>query len=365
MKETTNVIKLNVEELKKFCDKAKKIVKGRQSLPILEMVMIENGTLRVSDLQTTLSQGFEDLGDFYGTLPLKELAKLVGVLPKGSYLSIHIDTLISKSTQAPQNDLKTFKAVIVTDKGMFTWVVQDPDEYPSLHNTPETYGILYKEEIPLIKKAANYASKNELWVRYLPVYLQGRHILATDSMVLCYYDSVGERDKPIGIHPTIIPLLEEVEYSILTNDEMDVVSLECKETKSIISYRLSTEGIGKWEHITEGDPVSTFHISSKELLEVLKVGVLALPDNGNIMFTNMPSNSELNISILNRAEDKTFTKNIKVDNAGTRMRIGVNYFDLFRIANTEGGDLSFNLVSDNQAFFINNNLVVMPVMLED
>jgi DNA polymerase III sliding clamp (beta) subunit (PCNA family) len=366
---------MNTNELKNFCAKAKKIITNKHPLPILDYVLIENGQITASDLETTLIHQVSGLDGLKGTILFKDLCGIVDKL-KNQEVNFEFSEKV-----IPEKET-CFYCKIVSKKGTFNFTTENPAYFPQLPSPFEDqpFEFLSAGDIDLIKKVSKYALKDELRP-ILSTVLVGYDIAATDTSILTF--NKRERStKPFMIKQKVVSLLESMPYSCFENvverestDWIDGKKMVEKHTV-IRNIKLITDSETIIYRAVEGTypdyqqvipdisrVQSEVLLQSDELKEILDLCAMSVNKaSGLIRFVNSPMFGSLTISCQDIDFGKSFTHNIEVENTGEEIEIGFNLDYLQKIITTEKVDgLHFKFVDPETVALINDNMLLMPM----
>lgn len=350
-------VKLNVSDLQKFCNKAKSVVSNRHTLPILDFILIKEGLLTVTNLETTVMMRIDIDLNFEGTLNFGDTMKLLPSL-KGGIIDLSIEVEVEKKGD---HEWKTFKATVGTEIGNFSMDVADPNDFPKPPDTGEEAGYLYTADIPLIKKAVSYAGGDDLRPSLNQIRLHNKHVVATDAMALCYYPIVTETAYDLLVSKLVVKLLDEVDYDV--NKTEDNVKLTERGGKFTIIYRTLADFPDTWQNIVPLDSSSVVTVKAKDLKEILKAALLVINKNGYFRVNSNPAEGVMTFSC--EMDGKKFSRTINVEGAGDPIEIGIAYAYLDKVVQTEKTDeFDFSFLDPSTTIVINDKVLLFPVLIK-
>jgi DNA polymerase III sliding clamp (beta) subunit (PCNA family) len=355
MKQSVN---LNVSDLQKFCNKAKSIVSGKCILPILDFIIIKEGKLEVTNLETTVIMRVDVDPDFKGTVLFSDVVKLMPLL-KGGSIDLSIDTEIVRKDG--DREFKNFHATLSTEIGSFSMDVADPDDYPKAPDTGAESGVLYAAEIPLVRKAINYAADDDLRPFLKQVQLHNKHVVATNQYLMCYYPVITDNAYDLLVSKEAVKLLDEVDYDI--NKTEDNVKLTERGGNFIIIYRTDQGFPDRWESMIPLDSSSVVTVKAKDIADILKASLLVIDKKGYFKIDSKPSEGVMSFAC--ERNGKTFTRTVNTNGAGESIVIGLKHENLSRIIATEKTtELDFSFLDSDTSIIVNGCILVRPVNIK-
>ena len=340
---------LNVSDLQKFCSKAKYVVPKNPTLPILSYILFKEGKMSATDLETAVVMQVNIDENFEGTLEFSDVVKLLPLL-KGGLIDLSIEV---EDTE----EGKKFHATLSTKIGDFKSEAADPDFFPRIHDTGDDAGTLYAAEVPLIRKALNYASTDYQRPVLSQIRLDKKHVVATDTMAMCYYPVITDTPYNLTIAKEVVKLLDEVDYNV-NKTKYNVCLFDGHFT---IIYRIELDEYPNWERAIPLDSSSVVTVKAKDLAEVLKASLLVIDKKGCFHVNSKPSEGAMVFSCKN--ENKTFERAINTVGAGDPIEIGIAYRYLNRLVQTEKTDeFDLSFVDPSTCIAINDNVLIFPTI---
>lgn len=303
---------MNLSDLKEFVKESKKIFNSKGCLPVLENILVKDGYLTFSDLETTYRKKVEINPNIFGLIPFSELEKIVNKVKDCEIDFVFTSTLdVADSENFFYNKLK-----IVAGKYDFKFCAQNPNEFIIFRETNIALEPICAYDIDLIKKAVAFTADSELRPVMNGIYVDIENIVATDSHKLTY-----NKRKSVGTKTFIIPkktvklLNPNCDYSVFVDEESKnyrfvdnnggEIIFRCVEGK-YPDYRVVIPNVNKANYV--------FKIGKNELLEALDAALLCC-SQASFLFKIQTdfANKRVQISSQDIDYDKSFSTIVSIE----------------------------------------------------
>ena len=341
---------MKVEEFSEFVKTAKKF-RGK-ILPILDEILFSGNIVRLSNLEQNIDlETEENFGDGF-TVPFAEFEKVVQKVKTGDI------------TISPEDDLKV---KVSTQKGVFTFVGQKPEDFPKHTSVIEMAHItdLCLEEMEKVKKAEVFSCKDGLRPVICSVLVDKDTIVGTDAHTLSFYPSVKERDSSFLIDNKIAKHISGLkrEISVFEGGEDNNFIAFKVDNLSIVSRKIDGTFPNYKLVIPQGNDKEMV-LDSKNFLDAMDVAEISLPASGLIVL------EEKDGKIYIRTEDLDFNKSFSCELAGKGIgdsfKIGFNcQFMKTILKNENSKSTRITFSTPNRAMIINDYVLLMPMIIND
>lgn len=359
---------VDIKDLKEFCAKAKKIVKNRSTLPILDYVLIKNGEMIVTDLEVSLVQRIEGLEDITCTILFSDLVNIVNNLKNDAIkISPRIEVIIEKNRQGVDEECRHFFVDILCSKGIFKFENLSPDDFPMIPDNfiEEIFEQISSNDLDLINKANRYLNKNNLRPILNNIFI-GNEIASTNEKTLAFYkrESVMNEFLLLG---NVIPLLDNEVLVYQSIDKNNIKLINRINSISVI-FRQDKENYPSYKNIIPSidSSILNFIVYSEDLKELLNL--CSITKNKYSRFIKFENNIELeylSISSIDYDSNKQFNGKINIESKGENCVFGFDLDILLNIINTEKEPLYlFRMFKNNGIInkcIINDNILTMCV----
>ena len=341
---------MKVEDFSEFVKTAKKF--RDKTLPILDEILFSGNIVRLSNLEQNIDlETEENFGDGF-TVPFAEFEKVVQKVKTGDI------------TISPEDDLKV---KVSTQKGVFTFVGQEPDDFPKHTSVSEMTHItdLCLEEMEKIKKAEVFSCKDELRPVLRSVFVDKDAIVGTDGHVLSFYPSAKERDSSFLIDNKIAKHISGLkrEVSVFEGGKDNNFIAFKVDNLSIVSRKIDGT-FPNYKAVIPQANDKEMVLDSKNFLDALDVAEISLPVSGLIVLKEKDGK----ISI--RTEDLDFNKSFSCEltgkGIGDSFEIGFKCQFMKNILKTENSkSTKITFSTPNRAMIINDHVLLMPLIIND
>ena len=183
-----------LNELRAFLPMAEKVKARNPTMPILNHLCIENGAMRITDLETTVIIPVDDQRSF--TLPISIMKQILKQRPAALEIT----------------PLENYQMKVLFDNNSVVFPILDVEEYPSIPKGKfKKIGTWTKEIFLQLYKQLDFVSKDELKPALAGVWIDqnGRiNSCATDGHILEYIENLQQdikQCKTTGKFSGIIP----------------------------------------------------------------------------------------------------------------------------------------------------------------
>ena len=254
-------------QLKAFMALAEKVYSRSTSLPILNDVCIDKGTIRITDIENTLVMPFKDNRQY--CLPLEVLKQVLKTNPSEIRISL----------------LEDDKVEIQFDLHSVVCPTRSAEEYPTLPKGDFTQiGIWSREIFGILHKQMNFASNDELKPAMTGICVSQNGSLqscATDGHVLQYIDDLDPEHKchlenpfnGILARKTVALLSQVPTGKIMVSYSPDSPGyLKFELLGDMVLYsRLIDEQFPEYESILAESKANQVKVDRKDLLNALRI----------------------------------------------------------------------------------------------
>jgi DNA polymerase-3 subunit beta len=344
---------MKTKDLLSVLKKMKKI--KASALPILDNVLNDNGTLTFTNLEVTYTANVGFAGKFL--TDFKQLEKIASRIPKDSEIE-----MISN------NERVTLQILIGrgfgSEKGgVFTLATENTKDYPVKPDTKESIGKLAPEDIGLIKKAVKFVDDNEGRRPAMGcVYCGEKHIVASNAHKLCYFKYSKGLTKPVLIPDFCVALLDDSEYTVQTG-EMRACLQNDKES---INFRFPDANYPKYEQVIPTNNTNVYEVNTKKLIEVIKLAEISANQNAKLIKFNFVGHN-LTVSSQDLDFATSFSQSIPCapQKNAESIKIGFNSDFILEILSYCGESTTIKMSDPSRAALFNNDLLLMPMMIQD
>lgn len=313
---------------------AKKL-KVKNSIPVLDNILIGHGFAQLSNLDITLIVYDEGLNGFSGLIDYKTVKdlKVNEILKEGLLF-----------------ELKTNKG---TFKGSYT--EKELETYPQIHfGTFEQIDVLTVKDVSLVIKNSKYVAKDLLRPVMCCVSVED-YITASDSYVIGY-DKREHVSKNYLIPSEVVKYLDKkLEYTVF--ESKDYIKLTSDQEEII--YRKTEGYYPSWKRIIPNGFKHEFTLSS----EILQSITDACKYIESITFVINATEIAAELSTQNIDSGKSFTTSMAITQTeGITFRLTANL--ITNILNTEKvKEYHFKLNTNQSIIMLNDNICLMPETL--
>ena len=332
---------MKTKDFKLLLDKVNKVIENKNSLPILDNCFLNDGWIKVSDLDVTYSVKCDILNGFNGLVNFNNLYKIFKKLK-------NVDFKVSQ-----KND----KFIIHTPKGDVSLKLDNnTEDFPHIEAKYELFDTLSTKESELIRKALKYIARDELRPVLNTVLIDSDHVVASDSHRLCFYKTSKLREKSFMVKPKAAMLVQKCE--VFKSDKY----LKFVSEDEVIEQRMQEGNFPSWKAILPTNN-NVLSLDPKSFLEQLD---LCLISGDKIQ---LKSKLSLCDSVYIHSEDldneTEFKGDVIGDYIGDNMDIGFNTKFMMEILKHEGyNDIIDITFSDpSRAMVINNDVILIPMSL--
>lgn len=347
---------MRVEDFKEFVKTAKKFYNKSNRISVCDHILFHKDKVKMVNITDGISVELL-LEDEYCedpfTIPFLDFEKLINKV-KLSPISFSVN--------------KDFQVNVITGKGTFTFQGdKGPDKFPLLVKDPTKLlfnATLSNGELKLIKKAENFAAKDELRPVMNTVFVDKDTIVASDAHFICFLPTEKSRDKTFLIPRNIAKYLgdNKKEVDVFTDEENKFISfMEWDKKLTISSKQVDCKYPNYRAVISQDNPIS-FSVNTKELLETLDTASISVPYSD--MVSIEVKDGIVSVRAQNLDMDKSFHRKLSSVEAGDDITFGFNYKRLIAILKAENKEIStFELSSPERGFIINEYYLLMPMMI--
>ena len=341
---------MKVEDFSEFVKTAKKF-RGK-TIAILDEILFSGNIVRLSNLEQNIDlETEENFGDGF-TVPFAELEKVVQKVKTGDI------------TIYPKNDLKV---KVVTQKGVFTFVGQEPEDFPKHTSVSEMTHVtdLCLEEMEKIKKAEVFSDKDGLRPVMCSVLVDKDTIVSTDAHTLSFYPSVKERDSSFLIGNKIAKHISGLKREVSVFEgggDNNFIAFKV-DNLSIVSRKIDGT-FPNYKAVIPQENDKEMVLDSKNFLDAMDVAEISLPASGLIVLEEKDGK----ISI--RTEDLDFNKSFSCEltgkGIGDSFRIGFKCQFMKNILKTENSkSTKITFSTPDRAMIINDYVLLMPMAINN
>lgn len=320
----------------------KKLAKSN-TLTALNYVMIKDGWVTASNLETTVSFKCPNI--------------------EGTGLALA--ELFVKADFDSGRFLPDFSLELT--KGKATWRVpgMDPEEYPIILEKGRKIGQF--NDVELLRTVAPFASKDEIRLEMNGVFVSKTRVTATDAHRIITLKRKGNT----VLHGTIIPngtipLLYEDSYTVFKSKDVGRAYIHLIGKNQKVIFRPVDGRFPRFAAIFPHKVKATCTVDRKMLLDTVGRAIQCankVTFCGDFVFeAGMITVSSGDLESGTEYSENLFAKFSEKDN---RFKVGLNLSYVAQILKCYKQEtVRFSLIDDNRAVFI-NEIMLMPVMLED
>lgn len=346
---------MKTSELKKYIVNVKKFNPGKNTLPILDNILISDQMLIVSNLEVIYKVKFDDLDP--GLNVLIDIRYLEQIVKKVKSLEIDINT----------------PGKIITNKGSFNYNLEyyDVSEFPEFGFTPKKeIGSLNIDAISTLKNAVNYTGNDYLRQVMTGVFINKDKIVATDAHYLMFKDHNCNISEDFIIPANAVNMLSEKDYSITYNtkgnDTQLLSEMYCFENGN---EQIIFRGIdGKYPNfdavIPKENPI-TVNLCKPNFIEILTLAQISANKSTKNIIIELKDGD---VFVTSKDEDfkRAYSGQVPGGNYNTvdPFIIGFNSALLLKCLKFMPDNISIEMSLSNRAIIINGYMLLMPVMLD-
>lgn len=330
-------------DLKKQLIRNAKLGKNKTTLPILDCIYFQLGTMTVTDLETTIVHQTDITGT--GLMLQAELKAICAKLKPDQDIDLEFE--------------ESKVSVIVDGKSMFTFRGDNVDDFPLMPDLPTEQKQRPLIEAHLLKRALKYTSNDQLREAIRGVYVEDNFIVATDAHRMIYLKhGHGETiTKPAIIPKLSIKCMDAALYSVgQTSTHVTFYG----EDHKIIARAIDAK-FPNWTTVIPDSYEVKATVDKRELKNLIDLGLLAVNKVTNQMTMTINGNCELSAedidlnSSFNSSTPAKCEGNIVIGFNGKLMQ------QCLEDIKTE--KVSFKMSTPSRAIIMNNEILLMPVML--
>lgn len=327
------------------------------TLPILDCVLIDQGSLTFSDLETTLIvKNFIPDKDINICVNAKDFCETIDLAKKEKAFLIY------------KQDGN--KLILSTGSENFTLTALEiPDEYPRTVECKKREGTLTGNDIVKIKKCSLFADNNDMRPVMSGVFIDKNKVVGTDAHILHWNDLEGKVKTPFNVPKKAIDLLD-----ILSPEEVDIFSKTNK--RLLITYirfvfgnieiiARAIEGkYPNWEAVLSTDFAGAIIFDKKEMLTTLTKGKKFANQVTQQMIFNI-NGKGYRVTFQDVDRGTEYLKEFAGDIRGDVDNFGLNATMLEKILKTIPEDeIKIDFSAPNRGMRVNDNYLLMPVMID-
>lgn len=331
-------------ELQNGIKKLKRVINRKNTLPILDNILNDNGKMTVSTLEVeyTVNIGFP--GRFL--MNLKQLDKIVTKLPAGS------DIEISKNGE---------KVIVKIGNGAsFKFRADDTGNFPMSVKCTEKVGAINEDDVLLIKKAVKFISDDKLRPVMTAV-IVGKHVAASDAHRLVFYAHENGLNKDVLIQGKVVSSMNENNYAVFSNG----THIKLVNENEQIIYRHIDGKYPNYQGVIPTKSNMRFVLDTKELQDTVKLALITANEASELIKFEF-SDSELKVSSADIDYDTSFERVIPCKSRGKDKEIDIGMKGTFLLSLLSDCEKSVTLkmVDSARAILINSDKLLMPMMLD-
>ena len=327
------------------------------TLPILDNVLINNGHLTFSDLETTLI-----VKNFISD-------KNINICVNGMDFC-EITDILEKEKAFPSYYQDHDKLITTIGSEKFNLTAPDhPDEYPSTVECYKTQGTLTGSDIAKMKKCSLFASNNDLTPTLCGVFIEKKKVVGTDAHILHWNDLEGKIKTPFIVPKKAINLL-----NILSPEKVNVFGKTDKE-QLITAIRFVSDNIEiitktiegrypNWQAVLPNNFAGAISFDKKEMLTTLIKGKKFANLVTHQMIFNI-NGKGYRVTFCDTDWGTEYTKEFTGGIDGCIDNFGINASMLERILKTiPENEIKIDYSASNRGMTINDHYLLMPVMID-
>lgn len=327
--------------------KKMKKVKASSSLPILDNVMNDKGTLTVSNLELTYTANIGFDGSFL--TDMKQLDKILSRIPKESEIEM--------TANQANVTLQILKG------GTFTLSTEDVEDFPLIPETKENVGILTAEDVKLIKKAVKFTNDDGGLRPVMGcVFCGAKHIVASDAHKLCYFQYSKGLNKSILIPDFCVALMDEVEYSVyIGNSRIRLTN----EHETIVA-RFPDAPYPQYQAVLPTNNTNVYEVNTKTLVDTIKLAEISASQTTKLIRLTFSGHS-LIIASKDLDFSTSFMQSIKClpHDKAEPLEIGFKSDFILEVLAYCGETTTIKMSDPSRAALFNDDLLLMPMMIQD
>lgn len=342
-------MKIETSKLKAIIAKAKKVAPRNSALPILERVLIKDGKLTITNLELTLVQDFPIKGELI--VNLKGFEAQVRII-KTKEVEVTI-----KNSALNFNWGKTKTTIFGYDK-------EDINDYPSTSKLQKKIYEVSDSDAEFFSRAAKYVSKDVMRPAMCGVYFDGKHVVATDAHKL-FFKKIGDKSKFDAII-NVDAIKDGKSFSLHTTKDGFAVVKE----DGVYIFRRVDAVYPNWKAVLPKAKIN-FTFSKAELVDAIEIAKATAHTNTSLVkFLNKGNEMIISSEDLDRGVSSELRVDVKARKKAATP-FGLSAEKLLYILKDLGGDtvkISNSGVDDvepNRAFIFNDEVLLMPVIIQD
>jgi len=332
---------------------AAKVVNKAHTIPILDTFCIKNGQVQACDLEKYFETFVPEFQNIEVCLDAKKLLKILKLVDKDSETVVTCDQDLNVKIQSGKQN---FKLVGQSVDEFPVFPGADPEDKPFEH-----MGGLTDTDTMLVKRAVKYAANDKLRPFISHIFVDDKHIAATDAHRLCFYENSGKMALTCLILKDLAPLLPAEGCTVSDNGKyLKFVG------KDYNLYQRKFEGeYPTWRAVIPENREISFIASSKDLQKALTsaMAIGGSPSDKCSFYCD-----ELGVDLRKQDTDfqENFSYNLTAENLGEATEIGFDPKRLKEIIDAEKDiDYVFSLNGPDRAFIINGKVLLMPTVLSN
>lgn len=327
--------------------KKMKKVKASSSLPILDNVLNDNGTLTVSNLELTYTANIGFAGKFL--TDFKQLEKIAG--------------RISKESEIEMTANQSGVTLQILKGGTFTLSTQSVEDFPLMPETKENVGILTAEDVKLIKKAVKFTNDDGGLRPVMGcVFCGDKHIVASDAHKLCYFKYSKGVNKPVLIPDFCVALMDDTEYSVyIGNSRIRLAN----ENETIVA-RFPDVPYPLYEAVIPKNNMNVYEINTKILVDTIKLAEISANQTTKLIRFTF-SGHNLTVSSKDLDYSTSFMQSIKClpHDKAEPLEIGFKSDFILEVLTYCRETTTIKMSDPSRAALFNDDLLLMPMMIQD
>jgi len=317
-------------QLKAFTALAEKVSLRNPGIPILKQVCIDNGTIRITDLENTLVMPLDDARSY--CIPLEVLKQVFRANPSEIKISL----------------LEDNQAEIMFDLHSVVCPTLLADEYPALPNGDfSPLGTWTKAVIAILHKQLQFASNDELKPALTGIRMSQNGTLqscASDGHVLQYVDDL-DAQRQCHLEGSFDGILARKTVTLLSQIPVGKITVAYKRESPaclrfdlpgamVLYARLIEEQFPDFASILAEAKANSVRVKRQELLEALRIAG-KFTNKANRQGILKVQNGLLALSTTDAERNLAFATHIPtIERLGAEMQIGFNLRLLEQVIDT-------------------------------
>ena len=352
-----------LHELRAFLPMAEKVKARNPTMPILNHLCIENGAMRITDLETTVIIPVDDQRSY--TLPINIIKQILKQRP----------------TVLEITPLEDNKMNVQFDGSSVVFPVLDVEEYPSVPKVKfKKIGIWTKEIFMQLYKQLDFVSNDELKPALAGVWVNQNgkiNSCATDGHCMEFVKNLHETEHCQMINPFTGILTARVvgimarffRSNITVYSSENYIRFELPNKIEVYS-RLIDEQYPEVETILNQQKSNTVKIDKSQLLKAINT-CLPFTNSGTRLGILKVMNGSIAITTRDAENSIEFSTNVPtLERKGNEITVGFNMAYLNKIIKSVNGDIVWLYENQISASLFrsgqpdHNTHLLMPVRLE-